>query len=374
MTRAEGPWSAARDEQRLERREKAADFGAWAARLGAAAHRGSDGRSPRNGERVLEGGRDRSPRASRSAGTKTGQFDRGAHRLLHGKIEQRRQCAIGKTGQWRASGNGAGKTGQSGAHRPYEDRAADGPTGSEIRAGVEPVRAVPGSHPAVARPRAQRNRHWQQLVDEHGFAGSYSSVRRFVVKLRGTQAPEARAVIETAGRGGASRLRDGADGRDESGKYRRTRLFVFALGYSRKSVRLLVFRSSARVWAELHEKAFRRLGGAVRVVVLDNLKEGVLLPDVYDPLSAVREQQEGIRRIQGILALARKYGAAAVDDACAAALEVGVPTYRFVRRYLERRPAAPLTTSPSGPAHSTVDAIPRSHRPHHPGGSLNESC
>jgi hypothetical protein len=55
------------------------------------------------------------------------------------------------------------------------------------------------------------------------------------------------------------------------------------LGYSRKSVRLLVFRSSSRIWAELHEKAFRRLGGSVRVVVLDNLREGVIAPDIYDP-------------------------------------------------------------------------------------------
>ena len=66
-------------------------------------------------------------------------------------------------------------------------------------------------------------------------------------------------------------------------KYRRTRLFAMTLGYSRKSVRLLVWRSSAQVWAELHEQAFRRLGGAVRVVVLDNLREGVLKPDIYDP-------------------------------------------------------------------------------------------
>jgi len=69
----------------------------------------------------------------------------------------------------------------------------------------------------------------------------------------------------------------------QSGKYRRTRLFVMTLGYSRKAVRLLVFRSNSRTWAELHEKAFRRLGGSVRVVVLDNLREGVLVPDVYDP-------------------------------------------------------------------------------------------
>jgi hypothetical protein len=44
-----------------------------------------------------------------------------------------------------------------------------------------------------------------------------------------------------------------------------------------------------------------------------------------------------------VLALARKHGAPSVDDACAAALEIGVPSYRFVRRYLERRPAAPLS-------------------------------
>jgi hypothetical protein len=73
-------------------------------------------------------------------------------------------------------------------------------------------------------------------------------------------------------------VRDG-----QSGKYRRTRLLVMTLGYSRKSVRLLVFRSSSQVWAELHEKAFRRIGGSPRVVVLDNLREGVLAADIYDP-------------------------------------------------------------------------------------------
>src|SRR5262249_58319761 len=69
----------------------------------------------------------------------------------------------------------------------------------------------------------------------------------------------------------------------QTGKYRRTRLFVLTLGYSRKSVRLLTWRSSSRIWAELHEKGFRRLGACPRIVVLDNLKEGVLVPDVYDP-------------------------------------------------------------------------------------------
>jgi hypothetical protein len=50
----------------------------------------------------------------------------------------------------------------------------------------------------------------------------------------------------------------------------------------------------------------------------------------------------GVKGILGVRALMRQHGVVAVDDACAAALEMGVPTYRFVRRYLERRPRPPL--------------------------------
>ncbi len=126
---------------------------------------------------------------------------------------------------------------------------------------------------------------WQDLVDLHGFPGAYGSVKRFVRGLRGRQSPAACAVIETApgeelqvDYGSGPMVRDG-----HTGKYRRTRLFVLTLGYSRKCVRLMVFGSSAQTWAELHEKAFRRLGGVTRVAVLDNLREGVLKPDIYDP-------------------------------------------------------------------------------------------
>src|SRR2546427_1876587 len=126
---------------------------------------------------------------------------------------------------------------------------------------------------------------WQDLVSDHGFAGGYQAVKRFVRTLRGPQRPEAAGIILTAAGeeaqvdyGSGPMVRDAP-----SGKYRRTRLFVLTLGYSRKSVRLLAWRSSARIWAELHEKAFRRLGGCPRVVVLDNLKEGVAAPHIYDP-------------------------------------------------------------------------------------------
>ena len=112
---------------------------------------------------------------------------------------------------------------------------------------------------------------WQDLVAGHGFQVGYQSVQRFVGKLRRSAGPEARAVIETAA--GEEAQVDYGSGpmvRDpNTGQYRHTRLFVLTLGYSRKCVRLLVFRSTTRIWAELHEKAFRRLGGVTRVVVPD---------------------------------------------------------------------------------------------------------
>jgi transposase len=127
---------------------------------------------------------------------------------------------------------------------------------------------------------------WQDLVSESGFGGGYQTVKRFVRQLRGTRMVQACGVIVTPpgeeaqvdyGRGAMVRDRPG-------GKYRRTRLFVMTLGCSRKAARFLTFRSSSRIWAELHERAFRRLGGSTRVVVLDNLREGVLVPDIYDPI------------------------------------------------------------------------------------------
>ena len=56
-----------------------------------------------------------------------------------------------------------------------------------------------------------------------------------------------------------------------------------------------------------------------------------------------RQAEAGVRRILGMLSLTKKYGSAACDQACAAALELGVSEYQFVRRYLERSPQAPLS-------------------------------
>jgi len=149
---------------------------------------------------------------------------------------------------------------------------------------------------------------WQDLVDDHGFTARYASVRRFVLALKGACPPEARVVITTApGEEGQVDYGDGPMVRHtQTGQYRRTRLFVLTLGYSRKAVRLLVWHSSTQIWAELHERAFRRLGGTVRVIVLDNLKEGVLTPDIYDP--ALNPLYRDVLAHYGVIALPCRVG------------------------------------------------------------------
>ncbi|MCC7034677.1 MAG: IS21 family transposase [Acidobacteria bacterium] len=150
---------------------------------------------------------------------------------------------------------------------------------------------------------------WQDLVDGHGFQHGYASVRRFVRTLEAATPVAARVVITTAP-GEEAQVDYGGDGpmvRDPlTGKYRRARLFVLTLGYSRKAVRLLTWRSSAQIWAELHEEAFRRLGGTVRIVVLDNLGEGVLTPDIYDP--ALNPLYRDVLAHYGVIALPCRVG------------------------------------------------------------------
>ena len=144
---------------------------------------------------------------------------------------------------------------------------------------------------------------WQDVVDGHGFTGRYASVRRFVSAQRAAAPPEASGIITTApGEEGQVDYGEGPMVRHpEHGRYVRTRLFVLTLGCSRKSVRLLTWKSSSQRWAALHEEAFRRLGGSPRVIVLDNLREGVLTPDVYD--AAINPLYRDVLAQYGVVAL-----------------------------------------------------------------------
>jgi transposase len=203
----------------------------------------------------------------------------------------------------KAAGLAVRAPGQTGPPKPATEvstdpRLAGRKTGQGVSTDSDAPATAPGRSPAASACEPYRElieealghgrnamAIWQDLVDRHGFAARYASVMRYVRGLRRRAVPAACATITTAP--GEEAQVDYGDGPmvrfPATGKYRRTRLFLLTLGYSRKSVRLLTFHSSTRIWAELHERAFQRLGGAPAVVILDNLREGVLAPDIYDP-------------------------------------------------------------------------------------------
>jgi len=167
--------------------------------------------------------------------------------------------------------NGAGVSTDSAAAPPLPR-----PGRSPAASACEPYRELIAA--ALAR-RRNAMAIWQDLVDGQGFPAGYASVMRFVRQLRGAAAPEAHAVIQTPpGEEGQVDYGDGPMVRHPAtGKYRRTRLFLLTLGYSRKSVRLLTWQSSTRIWAELHEEHTREEAAAA----LDDARFVVGLLDAF---------------------------------------------------------------------------------------------
>ena len=123
---------------------------------------------------------------------------------------------------------------------------------------------------------------YQDLVDHHGFASRYNSVKRFCRSLRQTEPAQFDRLEFLPGEEAQVDYGEGALTL-HNGRYRRPRLFVMTLRHSRRSFRKVVWNSSSEIWARLHEEAFRYFGGCVQYVVLDNLKEGVIKPDIFEP-------------------------------------------------------------------------------------------
>ena len=184
--------------------------------------------------------------------------------------------------------------------------AANSPTlatGSESRESgdfpveIPPLRP-PAQSPKLARSACEEHREWiekqvalgrnavsiyQDLVDRMGFAHRYNSVKRFVRTLRKRE-PERFDILDAAaGEEAQVDFGLGAPTLYRTDRYRRPFLFVMTLKYSGKAFRKVVWKADQESWARLHEEAFRAFGGSVTYVVLDNLKQGVIKPDLYEP-------------------------------------------------------------------------------------------
>jgi transposase len=129
----------------------------------------------------------------------------------------------------------------------------------------------------------------QRLRDDHGLAASESSLRRWI--LGNFDEEVARAAVkvlrDTPPAGEEAQVDYGLLGRwrdPVTERVRRVWGFMMVLAYSRLMFLRPVLTMEERSWVECHVLAFEFFGGAVRRVVPDNLKTGVIKADLYDPL------------------------------------------------------------------------------------------
>lgn len=125
-------------------------------------------------------------------------------------------------------------------------------------------------------------RIWQDLVGEHGFSGSYSSVKRFIRRHGGgTPLPFRRMECQP----GHEAQVDFGSGAwvIEDDKKRRTHVLRIVLSHSRKGYSEAVFKQDAENFIRVLENAFHAFGGVPKTLVIDNLKAAVKKADWFDP-------------------------------------------------------------------------------------------
>jgi len=149
---------------------------------------------------------------------------------------------------------------------------------------VEPYKEVVEEY--LARGVA-RTVIWRKLREDHGYTGSYSSVKRYTQRLQ-PRDPEAYCRVETTP-GEEVQVDFGYVGmcRDGSGRLRKVWVFVMTLSWSRHLYVEFVFDQKMATWLTCHENALRWFGGAPQRVVIDNLKAAVLKRELQDPVLSV---------------------------------------------------------------------------------------
>jgi transposase len=172
------------------------------------------------------------------------------------------------------------------ADAPADSKPADAPLGSESRPRVgrasecEPFRETIRAKLDVG---LSAQRVFQDLVTDHGFPGSYYSVRRFVSRLGAKLELPFRRLECGPGEEAQVDFGTGAPIVTPDGKRRRTHVLRVVLSHSRKAFSEAVLRQTTDDFLRCLEDAFGHFGGVPRRLVLDNLRAAVAKADWFDP-------------------------------------------------------------------------------------------
>ena len=126
-------------------------------------------------------------------------------------------------------------------------------------------------------------RVYQDLVVDHGFEGSYYSVRRFVNRLGQSRPLPFRRMESAPGEQAQVDFGTGAPIITTEGKRKKSHVFRITLSSSRKGYSEAVFRQTTENFIRALENSFWYFGGVPKTLVIDNLKAAVNKADWYDP-------------------------------------------------------------------------------------------
>lgn len=126
-------------------------------------------------------------------------------------------------------------------------------------------------------------RIYQDLCSDHGYTGSYYSVRRLVKKLTATMPAPFRRMECEPGTEAQVDFGRGAPIVGPDGRRKTTWVFRIVLSHSRKGYAEAVFRQTTDDFLRSLENAFACFGGVPRTLVIDNLRAAVKRPDWFDP-------------------------------------------------------------------------------------------
>ena len=129
----------------------------------------------------------------------------------------------------------------------------------------------------------QGTRIFQDLRDDHGFTASYSSVRRFIQRLRKKLKLPVRRIETAPVEEAQVDFETAAPIIDAAGKKRRPWMFRIVLSHLRKGYSEAVARQTTDNFIGALENAFHAFGGAPQQLVIDNLNAAVARADWYDP-------------------------------------------------------------------------------------------
>jgi transposase len=125
---------------------------------------------------------------------------------------------------------------------------------------------------------------YRALVEQFGFAGSYSSVRRLVQKLRG-KTPKASCILEFApGEAAQVDFGKGPTITDAfTGAVVSTWIFVMTLCFSRHMYAEIVADQKLSTWLSCHRRAFEFFNGVPTKLIIDNTKCAITRACFRDP-------------------------------------------------------------------------------------------